>query len=131
MSVRVGKSFDPLDPAAVYERLLNPRISPVGPKKSSMPLVFTVQGCGPFLWKGNREGPVLRWVGWGIAAGFRARASLVAENICLRQQLLVLPRRQPRPRIRDVDRRFWVLACRWFPGWQTSLLIVEPVTVLR
>jgi hypothetical protein len=74
---------------------------------------------------------VLRWVGWGIAAGFRARASLVAENICLRQQLLVLRRRQPRPRIRDVDRLFWVLACRWFAGWQTSLLIVEPVTVLR
>ena len=74
---------------------------------------------------------MLRWVGWGIAAGFRARASLVAENICLRQQLLVLRRRQPRPRIRDVDRLFWVLACRWFAGWQTSLLIVEPVTVLR
>ncbi len=74
---------------------------------------------------------MLRWVGWGIAAGFRARASLVAENICLRQQLLVLRRRQPRPRIRDVDRRFWVLACRWFAGWRRSLLIVEPVTVLR
>jgi hypothetical protein len=57
---------------------------------------------------------VLRWVGWGIAASFRAGASLVAENICLRQQLLVLLRRQPRPRILDVDRRFWVLACRWF-----------------
>ncbi len=74
---------------------------------------------------------MLRWVGWGIAAGFRARASLVAENICLRQQLLVLRRRQPRPRIRDVDRRFWVLACRRFTGWRRSLLIVEPVTVLR
>jgi putative transposase len=74
---------------------------------------------------------VLRWVGWGIAAGFRARASLVAENICLRQQLLVLRRRRPRPRLRDVDRRFWVLACRWFAGWRRSLLIVEPVTVLR
>jgi hypothetical protein len=36
------------------------------------------------------------------------------ENICLRQQLPVLRRRQPRPRIRDADRRFWVLACRWF-----------------
>jgi hypothetical protein len=72
-----------------------------------------------------REGPVLRWVGWGIAAGFRARASLVAENICLRQQLLVLRRQQPRPRIREVDRRFWVLACRWFAGWRSSLLIVR------
>lgn len=70
-------------------------------------------------------------MGWvGIAAGFRARASLVAANICLRQQLLVLRRRQTRPRIGDVDRRFWVLARRWFSGSRRSLLIVEPVTVL-
>jgi hypothetical protein len=33
---------------------------------------------------------VLWWLGWGIAAYFRVRASLVVENICLRQQLLVL-----------------------------------------
>jgi hypothetical protein len=73
---------------------------------------------------------MLRWLGWGIAACFRLRASLVVENICLRQQLLVLRRRQPRPRIRDADRRFWVLACRWFADWQRSLLIVKPETVL-
>src|SRR5713226_1811004 len=53
------------------------------------------------------------------------------ENVCLRQQLLVLRRRQPRPRIRDADRRFWVLACRWFTAWRRSLLIVKPETVLR
>jgi transposase InsO family protein len=51
--------------------------------------------------------------------------------MCLRQQLLVLRRRQPRPRIRDADRRFWVLACRWFGGWRRSLLVVKPETVLR
>jgi hypothetical protein len=72
---------------------------------------------------------MLRWLGWGIAACFRLRASLVVENICLRQQLLVLGRRQPRPRIRDADRRFWVLACRWFADWRRSLLIVKPETV--
>lgn len=71
---------------------------------------------------------MVRWIGWGIAACFRARASLVAENICLRQQLLVLRRRQPRPRLRDADRRFWVVACRWFGGWRRSLLIVKPDT---
>jgi hypothetical protein len=74
---------------------------------------------------------MLRWLGWGIAACFRLRAPLVVENICLRQQLLVLRRRQPRPRIRDADRRFWVLACRWFADWRRSLLIVKPETVLR
>jgi hypothetical protein len=72
---------------------------------------------------------MLRWLLWGLAglaAGFRLRASLVVENICLRQQLLVLGRRQPRPRIRDADRRFWVLACRWLADWRGFLLIVNP-----
>jgi len=73
---------------------------------------------------------MLRWLGWGIAACFRLRASLVVENICLRQQLLVLRRRQPRPRIRNADRRFWVVVCRWFADWKRSLLIVKPETVL-
>jgi len=59
------------------------------------------------------------------------RALLIADNLCLRQQLLVLHRRKPRPRLEDADRRFWVLACRWFARWQASLLIVKPETVLR
>jgi hypothetical protein len=74
---------------------------------------------------------VLRWLGWGIVACFRSRASLVIENVCLRQQLVVLRRRQSRPRICDADRCFWVLACRWFAAWRGSLLIVKPETVLR
>jgi|SRR5690349_9020139 len=38
---------------------------------------------------------------------------------------------KPRPRLEDADRLFWVLACRWFVGWRTSVLIVKPETVLR
>jgi putative transposase len=68
---------------------------------------------------------------WAIAAAFRPRVLLIADNLCLRQQLLVLQRRKPRPRLKDADRRFWVLACRWFVDWQTSVLIVKPETVLR
>jgi hypothetical protein len=74
---------------------------------------------------------VLQWFGWGIAACFRSKASLVAENLCLRQQLLVLHRRQARGRLRDADRRFWIVACRWFASWRHSLLIVKPEAVLR
>jgi hypothetical protein len=59
------------------------------------------------------------------------KALLIADNLCLRQQLLVLQRRMPRPRLEDADRRFWILACRWFSGWRSSLLIVKPETVLR
>ena len=74
---------------------------------------------------------MLQWFGWGIAACFRSKASLVAENLCLRQQLLVLHRRQARGRLRDADRRFWIVACRWFASWRHSLLIVKPEAVLR
>jgi putative transposase len=73
---------------------------------------------------------LLRWIGWAIAAGCRSKASLVAENLCLRQQLLVLQRPRVRPRLRNLDRRFWILASRWFAGWRGSLLIVKPATVL-
>ena len=68
---------------------------------------------------------------WAIAAAVRPKALLIADNLCLRQQLLVLHRRKPRPRVEDGDRRFWVLACRWFVFWRTSVLIVKPETVLR
>src|SRR5262249_38827705 len=34
------------------------------------------------------------------------------------------------PRLRDGDRRFWILACRWVPRWRESLLVVQPATVL-
>jgi hypothetical protein len=67
---------------------------------------------------------------WAIAAAMRPRALVIADNLCLRQQLLVLQRRKPRPRLTELDRRFWILAYRWFVGWPTSLLIVKPETVL-
>jgi putative transposase len=56
---------------------------------------------------------------------------LIAENLCLRQQLLVLQRRYPQPRLGNADRRFWIIASRWFSSWRGSLLIVKPETVLR
>jgi hypothetical protein len=74
---------------------------------------------------------MLRCLLWVIAAAIRPKALLVADNLCLRQQLVVLQRRMPRPRLEGADRRFWILACRWFSGWRTSLLIVKPETVLR
>jgi transposase InsO family protein len=73
---------------------------------------------------------VVRWAARALLKFFKSRASLVAENLCLRQQLLVLQRRHPRPRLKDADRRFWILTCRWFSDWRRSLLIVKPGTVL-
>lgn len=71
-----------------------------------------------------------RWVALAITALFKPKALLVAENLCLRQQLLVLQRRQPRPRLADADRQFWILACWWFSDWRKSLLVVKAETVL-
>ena len=79
----------------------------------------------------KREGSVIRWVGRAIAAFLKPKALLVAENLCLRQQLIVLQRRQPRPRLLHADRQFWIHARRWYSGWRDVLLIVQPETVLR
>ena len=42
---------------------------------------------------------MVQWVAREIAGFFRSRACLIAESLCLRQQLLVLQRRGPRPRL--------------------------------
>ena len=74
---------------------------------------------------------MIRWAERAIAAWFTSsRAVLIAENLCLRQQLVVLQRKSPRPRLRDGDRRFWILVSRWVPRWREFLLVVQPATVL-
>ena len=74
---------------------------------------------------------MLRNLVYALAALFKSRSRLVAENLCLRQQLIVLKHHQVRPLLYDADRRFWVLACRWFGKWRDSLIIVKPDTVIR
>ena len=74
---------------------------------------------------------MIRYLVCFLDAVFKSKSQLVAENLCLRQQLAVLKRRQARPRIRDADRRFWVLAYRWFSNWRDHLIIVNPDTVIR
>jgi len=74
---------------------------------------------------------MIRYLVYALAALFRSKSQLVVENLCLRQQLVVLKRRQVRPRLRDADRRFWVLVCRWFSEWSGSLIVVKPETVIR
>jgi hypothetical protein len=59
------------------------------------------------------------------------RATLVAENLALRQQLAILQRARPRPKLRNRDRLFWVVLSRLWNGWQSVLLIVSPATVVR
>lgn len=74
---------------------------------------------------------MFRWLIVAAVAACRSTARLVAENLCLRQQLVVLKRRQQRPHLHDRDRRFWVVVSRCFAGWRDALLVVQPETVLR
>src|SRR5215470_5252077 len=62
---------------------------------------------------------------------FRGRRSLLLENLTLRQQLVVLKRRLPRPRLGLFDKLFWVVARRVWSAWRDSLIIVTPETVVR
>src|SRR5215472_13795997 len=62
---------------------------------------------------------------------FRSHHSLLLENLALRQQLVVLKRRHPRPRLNLFDRLFWLLVRRCWSGWKQALLVVTPETVVR
>jgi len=57
-------------------------------------------------------------------------ANVSLENVALRQQLAVLQRSVPRPKVCRRDRLFWVWLSRLWTGWRSSLLIVQPATVL-
>ena len=66
-----------------------------------------------------------------IVPAFRTHRSLMLENLALRQQLTVLKRKHPRPRLGPFDKLFWVLACRFWPRWKEMLVLVQPETVAR
>jgi putative transposase len=62
---------------------------------------------------------------------FRSRGKLVLENLALRQQLAVLKRRHPRPKLGRLDKLFWLMAHRLWSDWKRSLIVVTPETVVR
>jgi putative transposase len=62
---------------------------------------------------------------------FRTRRSLMLENLALRQQLAVLKRKHPRPKLGPLDKLFWVLARRFWSQWKEALFLVLPETVVR
>jgi len=66
-----------------------------------------------------------------LVAGFRPRQPPVLENLALRHQVQVLKRGRKRPRIKKQDRALWSLPSRFWRGWRTSILIVQPDTVIR
>ena len=68
---------------------------------------------------------------WSLAL-FTRRARLEAENLLLRQQLVVLGRKSPtRVRLRNIDRLLLVWLYRLYPSLLDAIIIVQPETVLR
>ena len=61
----------------------------------------------------------------------RDHGELALENLALRQQLAVFHASKNRPRIRQLDRIFWVWLSRLWSNWRSALLIVQPDTVVR
>jgi hypothetical protein len=55
---------------------------------------------------------------------FRMRQDLMLENLALRQQLVVLKRRHPKPRLGLLDKLFWVALHRLWSGWKKCLSLV-------
>ena len=57
-------------------------------------------------------------------------AAIALENLALRHQLAVLQRSVGGPRPARWDRALWVWLSRRWTGWRSSLVIVQPATVL-
>jgi hypothetical protein len=70
---------------------------------------------------------------WLIArTRLKSRASLEAENLVLRQQVIVLSRKSAsRVRLRNIDRLIFVRLCGCFPSILNAITVVKPETVIR
>jgi len=66
-----------------------------------------------------------------IADLARSKPQLIAENLLLRQQLIVLNRAGKRPRCTRADRVLVVMLASKVKHWREALLIIRPETVLR
>src|SRR5271168_412503 len=67
-----------------------------------------------------------------IRSRFSWRARLEAENLVLRQQLIVLRRQHPkRVRLLNIDRLLMVWLYRLYPSLLDAIIIVQPESVIR
>jgi homeodomain-containing protein len=81
----------------------------------------------------HRRLPVIRLLLSLIAAArvfFRSRADIALSVLALRQQIGVLKRKRPRPRLSPLDRLFWTVLRTTWSHWRDALVIVKPETVV-
>ena len=62
-----------------------------------------------------------------VRALFRSDLALIAENLAMRQQLIVLKRSIARPKITPADRVFWVWVSRFWKNWRGMAYPVTPL----
>jgi transposase InsO family protein len=65
-----------------------------------------------------------------LRAFLRTRHDLGLEILALRQQVAVLKRKHPRPRLNNLDRLFWLALRRLWSRWADALVLVKPETVV-
>ncbi len=61
---------------------------------------------------------------------FRTRSDAALEVLALRQQVAVLKRKRPRPRLNSLDRLFWTTLRRAWSRRAEVLIFVKPETVV-
>ena len=66
----------------------------------------------------------------GLRVFFQSRADAFLEILALRQQVAVLKRKRPRPRLNGCDRLFWTILRRFWGCWSDALVIVKSETVI-
>jgi putative transposase len=64
------------------------------------------------------------------SSALKSRATLQLENLALRHQLGVLRRSVKRPKLTSADRLLWTWLCEVWSDWRSSLMIVQPETVI-
>ncbi len=65
-----------------------------------------------------------------LSATLKSRTDLTLENAALRQQVEILQRTGAKPRLRTIDRAFWVVLSKFWSGWKGALFVVKPETVV-
>ena len=56
---------------------------------------------------------------------------IALENLALKQQMAIFQRTVRRPKIRSMDRLFWICLRKMWKDWKSALVIVRPETVLH
>ncbi len=66
-----------------------------------------------------------------VRSALRSKHDLMLEHLALRQQLAVLTRQRARTQTQPADRLFWSWLARYWPGWRSTLVMVQPETVIH